>query len=65
MPPTLTDLPEELLELLVSFLDGVSTLRIASSCSILHRIASQQRVWETMRKRINLVIINLILFTFS
>ena len=59
MPPTLTDLPEELLELLVSFLDGVSTLRIASSCSILHRIASQQRVWETMRKRINLVIINL------
>ena len=57
MPTGLTDLPEELLELVVSFLDGVATLHIASSCSLLYRIATQQRVWETLRKRSNLVII--------
>ena len=60
MPPGLTDLPEELLELVVSFLDGISTLRIASSCSILRRIATQKRVWQTLRKRSNLVIIHLL-----
>ena len=60
MSPGLTDLPEELLELVVSFLDGLSTLRIASSCSLLRRIASQKRVWETLRRRNNLVIIHLI-----
>ena len=60
MPPGLTDLPEELLELVVSFLDGVSTLRIASCCSLLRRIAIQERVWETLRRRNNLVIIHLI-----
>ena len=56
MPPGLTDLPEELLELVISFLDGVSTLHIASSCSRLHRIATQERVWQSLRKRSNLVI---------
>ena len=60
MSPGLTDLPEELLELVVSFLDGISTLRIASSCSLLRRIAIQERVWETLRRRNNLVIIHLI-----
>ena len=63
MPTGLTDLPEELLELVVSFLDGVATLHVASSCSLLYRIATQQRVWETLKKRSNLVII-LILVTF-
>ena len=29
MPPGLTDLPEELLDLVISFLDGFSTLKIA------------------------------------
>jgi len=58
MPPGLTDLPEELLELVVSFLDGISTLRIASSCSILRRIATQKRVWQTLRKRSNLVTVS-------
>ena len=63
MPTGLTDLPEELLELVVSFLDGDATLHVASSCSLLYRIATQQRVWETLKKRSNLVII-LILVTF-
>ena len=63
MPPGLTDLPEELLELVVSFLDGVATLHIASPCSLLYRIATQQRVWQTLRKRNNLVII-VIFITF-
>ena len=57
MSPGLTDLPEELLKLVVSFLDRVATLHIASSCSLLYRIATQQRVWQTLRKRNNLVII--------
>ena len=55
MPPGLTDLPEELLELVISFLDAASTLRIASCCSLLRRIASQQRVWESLGRRSNLV----------
>ena len=63
MPLGLTDLPEELLESVVSFLDGVSTLRIAASCSLLRRIATQRRVWETLRRRSNLVIILLLLLT--
>ena len=63
MSPELTDLPEELLKLVVSFLDRVATLHIASSCSLLYRIATQQRVWQTLRKRNNLVII-VIFITF-
>ena len=55
MPPGLTDLPEELLELVISFLDAASTLRIASCSSLLRRIASQQRVWESLGRRSNLV----------
>ena len=35
-------------------------MKIASTCSLLHRIANQQRVWETLRKRTNLVVINLL-----
>ena len=57
MPLGLTDLPEELLVLVISFLDGFATLKIASTCSLLHRIANHQRVWKTLRKRTNLVII--------
>ena len=58
-PARLTDLPEELLELVVSFLDGLSALRVASTCSLLHRIVDQHRVWESLRRRGNLVIIQL------
>ena len=51
---TLTLLPEELLELVVTYLDGRAVAALGSTCSLLHQITSRARVWDTLRRRSNL-----------
>jgi len=51
---SLTLLPEELLELLVTFLDGPAVAALGSTCSLLRQLSCSARVWDTLRRRSNL-----------
>ena len=51
----LTVLPEELLELFITYLDGASTLYLGSTCSILHHLTSQPKVWRRLLAKIRTI----------
>ena len=54
----LSHLPPELLELLISYLDGPSTLHLGSTCSLLHQLTSQPRVWHRLMARTRVVVVH-------
>ena len=47
----LTELPVEVLEELLSYLDGWSTQRLGASCTFLHSLTGQDRIWHRLMAR--------------
>ena len=45
------DLPEEVLEIVIFFLDASSTFTFASTCSYFQHLVSQPRIWKRILKR--------------
>ena len=56
----LTELPVEVLEEVMSYLDGWSTQSLGASCTFLHALTGQDRIWHRLMARSDLSLLFLV-----
>ena len=53
----ITDLPSIVLDIIVSYLDGISTLMLGSTCIYFYNITSKDKVWRDLSVRTRIIVV--------